>query len=375
MVRYGWQAFRLPSAATARKMPAEAFPLGAAAKPMLRNRRHWQRWLWRLLLLSASVNNNNIVPAAHAQTCQSAADMETSVRSALETTAKRYFDLSARGDVAALKQNSIATVAGSFAGIEAAIKENQAAFTGTKATVRPPFLLTADGPEPLARAEFLCGVFGPSGQTKDSAVFILPNLPPGKYGVTILDVNGGQGPRTLTFVLQQTGAEWKLAGFYAKSSQALGHDAAWFTQRARDFKSKAQNRNAWLYYREAIALSSPVDFMSTLSTDKLYDESQSAQPSDVPANGNTVEMTVGGKIYRLTDVFPLAVGDDLDVVVKYQAADVSDTARAFQENTAVIKALVAKFPEFREAFAGVVARAVEPSGRDYGTLLAMKEIK
>jgi hypothetical protein len=41
----------------------------------------------------------------------------------------------------------------------------------------------------------------------------------------------------------------------------------------------------------------------------------------------------------------------------------------------LIKALVVKFPEFRGAFAGVVARAVEPSGRDYGTLVAMKDIK
>jgi hypothetical protein len=301
--------------------------------------------------------------------------MDASVRTALEAAARRYFEMSARGDTAALKQNSIAAVAASFAGIEAAVKENQAAFTGAKATVRPPFLLTADGREPLARAEFLCGVFGKLGQTKDSAVFVLPNLPPGNYGVTILDVNGGQYPRTLTFVLQQTGVDWKLAGFYARLSQASEHDAAWFTQRARDFKAKGQNHNAWLYYREAIALSAPVDFMSTLATDKLYDEALAAQPSDVPANGNTVEMSAGGKVYHLTEIFPLAVGDDLDVVVKYQAADVSNTARTFQENTAVIKALVARFPEFREAFAGVVARAVEPSGHDYGTLLAMKEIK
>jgi hypothetical protein len=41
----------------------------------------------------------------------------------------------------------------------------------------------------------------------------------------------------------------------------------------------------------------------------------------------------------------------------------------------VIKALIAKFPEFREAFAGVVARAVDPSGHDFGTLLTMKDIK
>src|ERR1019366_3417813 len=147
-------------------MPAEAFPLGIASEPTLRNRRRTRpgRWLW-LVLLGAS---------AHAQTCQSAADMGATVRTALET----------------------------------AVKENQTAFTGAKATVRPPFLLTADGPEPLARAEFLCGVFGRSGQTKDSAVFVLNNLPPGKYGVTILDVNGGQDPRTLAFVLQQTGADW-----------------------------------------------------------------------------------------------------------------------------------------------------------------------
>jgi hypothetical protein len=29
----------------------------------------------------------------------------------------------------------------------------------------------------------------------------------------------------------------------------------------------------------------------------------------------------------------------------------------------------------RDAFDGIVARAVEPSGRDYGSLLAMKSIK
>lgn len=339
---------------------------GIRSEFALRNRCCGRRWLGLLLLLGAS---------AHAQTCQSAADMDASVRTALETAAKRYFEMSARGDVAALKQNSIAAVAASFAGIEAAVKENQAAFTGAKATVRPPFLLTVDGPEPLPRAEFLCGVFGKSGQTKDSAVFVLSNLPPGKYGVTIVDLNGDKDAMTLTFVLQQTGADWKLAGFYAKSSQAAGHDAAWFTERARDFKAKSKSHNAWLYYREAIALSAPVDFMSTLATDKLYDEAQAAQLADVPANGNTVDISAGGKIYHLTEIFPLAVGDDLEVVVKYQAADVSDTAHTFQENTAVIKALVAKFPEFREAFAGVVARAVEPSGRDYGTLMAIKNIK
>ena len=74
-------------------------------------------------------------------------------------------------------------------------------------------------------------------------------------------------------------------------------------------------------------------------------------------------------------MFPEVVGNDLDLIVKYQAADISNTNQAYQSNVAVIKALVTKYPEVRDAFAGVVARAVDPSGRDYGTLLAMKDIK
>ncbi len=348
-------------------MPAGAFPLVTASEPKAANRPCCRGWQWFCLLLLA-------VPS-HAQICQSAGDMNASARTALETAAKRYFEMSARGDTAGLKQNSIASVAANFAGIETAVQANQAAFSGGQATVRPPFLLTAEGTEPLARAEFLCGVFGKSGQTKDSAVFVLPNLPPGKYGVVILDVNGGAAAMTLTLVLQQVGGDWRLAGFYARSSRAAGHDAGWFTQHAQDFKAKSQTHNAWLYYREAIALSAPADFMSTLATDKLYDEEQTAQPSDVPGGGKNMDLSVAGKVYHLTEIFPMAVGNDLDVVVKYDAADVSNSAHTLQENTAVIKALVAKFPELREAFAGVVARAVEPSGRDYGTLLVMKDIK
>ena len=348
-------------------MRGEDLRLSAIFRP----RRHRSRRLHGLLLLAAAL----WAGLSYGQVCQTGADMTAATRSALESAAKRYFDLSARGDVAALKQTSIASVAANFAGIEASVKDNQTAFTGAQAAVRPPFLLAADGAQPLERAEFLCGVFGKSGQTKDSAVFVLNNLPPGKYALTILDVTGGKTAMTLTLVLEQEGNDWKLAGFFPRPSQTAGHDAEWFLQRARDFKAKSQTHNAWLYYREAIALSSPVDFMSTQATDKLYDETQAAQPADLPASGGTIDLSAGGKTCHVTELFPLAVGNDLDVVVKYQSPDVSDTARTFQENTAVIKALVAKYPELREAFAGVVARAVEASGRDYGTLLPMKDIK
>lgn len=312
---------------------------------------------------------------AQGQTCQGAAEVDPQQRTAIETTAKRYFEMVARGDSAGLQQNSIPVVSVSFSGIEAAVKENQSAFSQAQMAVRSLYLLTAEGNEPLPRAEFLCGVFGASGQTPSSAVFVLHNLPPGKYGVVILDAKQSQDARSLTLILQQAGPDWKLAGFYARSTQINGHDGAWFAQRATEFKAKGQNRNAWFCIRQAIALTAPADFVSTLATDKLYDQAQSLQPSDLPAEGNPLNVSAGSATYRVTAMFGLGVGSDFDLVVKYEAADVSDTYKTFQNNVAVIKAIVAKYPEFRDAFDGVVARAVEPSGKDYGAMLPMKEIK
>jgi len=312
----------------------------------------------------------------HAQTCFTASDMDEPTRSGLVMAAKRYFDMAARGDSAALRQNSIASVASDFSGIETVVKDNRANLSGAQATPRAPFLLKAEGTAPLERAEFLCGVFGKSGQTADSAVFVIPNLSPGNYGVVTMDVPTAKQPYTASFVLQQEGRDWKVGGFYVKEPQVVGHDANWFAERARAFKAKGQNRNAWLYYIESRDLAVPLPFMYTQMTDRLADESETVKPTDLPVSGNTVELAAGGKTHRLTTLFPLGVGQDLDLVVKYQSADVSNTAQTFQDNIAVIKALVAKYPEFRDAFDGVVARAVEPTtGRDYGSLLPMKDIK
>ena len=312
----------------------------------------------------------------HSQTCVTANDMDEPARTALTSAGKKYFDMAARGDSAGLKQNSVVNVAADFSAIETAVKERQANFSAAQANTRAPFLLKAEGTAPLERAEFLCGVFGKNGQTAESAVFVLPNLQPGSYAVVTLDVAAAKQPSTVSFVLQQEGKEWKVGGFDVKDTQVAGHDASWFAERARSFKTNGQNRNAWLYYQEARDLAVPVPFMYTQMTDRLSDESDTVKPPDLPVSGNTVELAAGGKTERLTSIFPLGVGQELDLVVKYQAADVSNTSQTFQENMAVIKALVAKYPEFRDAFDGVVARAVEPStGRDYGSLLQMKNLK
>jgi len=313
--------------------------------------------------------------SARAQNCQTSGDIDDATRAAITAAAQRYFDAAAKGDTASLRQNAVASIIADFSAIENTIKGHQANLAGAQTTVRAVFQLELEGAATVPRSEFYCGVFGKTGQTSGSAVFYLDNLAPGRYGVVILDAASPQARTYFSVILQQTGTDWKLGGLYVKPAQVAGHDGDWFLARAREYKTKGQLHNSWLFYVQARSLISPLPFMSTLATDKLYDEARSLQLSDVPSNGETTDLAAGTATYKLTALFPEAAGNDLDLIVKYQTPDVSNSNQCYQSNVAVIKALVAKHPEVREAFAAVVARAVDPSGRDYGTLLTMKDVK
>jgi len=302
--------------------------------------------------------------AVRAQTCLTSDDMDSATRTALQTTAGRYFDMAARGDGGSLRQNSIPGVAADFAGVQAVITDNKDNFAGVQPVTQLQVLLKAEGAAPLQRAEFLCGLFSANGQTANSSEFVIPNLPPGNYGVVVLNPKTAKGPYAVSFVLQQQGADWKLAGFYVKATMVGAHDGNWFADRARAFKAKGENHDAWFYYLEARDLLSPVNFMYTQITDRLYDEMQQVKPPDLPPT----QLASAGKTYKLIDMFPTVSGKELDLVVRYESPDVSDSGKTFQENTSVMKALIDKYPELPEGFEALVVRAVEPSGRDYGSL-------
>ncbi len=306
-----------------------------------------------------------------AEDCKMGADLDPAVKQVVETTAQRYYQWAATGNLNNLQQSAIPTVKSDFSGIQSVISERKADF-GPTATVRNVYQFDAPGTAPIERAEFFCGIFN----SPDHVTFAIPNLPPGRYGLAILDVQGGKQPMTVSFIMQQyTSGKWKLAGFFARPTSLAGHDGNWYLNQARTYKSKGENHNAWMYYLAAWDLSAPVPFMETAGLDKISEEAQSAKPVDMPAPDKPVPLTAEGKTYNLTNLFTVPVSDGLGLVVKFQVPDVSNAAQTYQDNVAVMKGLVAKYPELREGFSSIVARAVAPNGQDYGTLLAMKDIK
>ena len=341
-----------------------------AEQEMTRAPRHQIPASWVALVLLSLLGWS-----AHAQSCQTSSDMDEATRSAISTAAQRYFTMAAGGDTASLRQNAIPSLAGDFSGTEGLVKARQPDLVGAQATVKSLFLLDEQGVAPDPNAEFFCGVFGKNGPTPTAAKFYLNDLPPGKYAIALMSSASPKAQVNFSLILQQEGAEWKLGNLFIKPMQIAGHDSDWFAAQARQYKAKGQIHNASLYYQEARNLITPMPFIGTSATDKLYDEAETAHPEDFPSDGKTVDLVDKGATYKISEIYPALFGNDLDVVVKYQVPDATNANECFQSNMAIMKALLAKYPELREAFPGIDARAVDANGRNYGTLMPMKDIK
>ncbi|MFZ1122356.1 MAG: hypothetical protein WAN81_19185, partial [Candidatus Binataceae bacterium] len=116
-------------------------------------------------------------------------------------------------------------------------------------------------------------------------------------------------------------------------------------------------------------------FMSTPQLDKIADEMQTARPGDLPSDSSPLSISANGKVFKITELAAVPVDNNLDLRIRYQNPDAGNSGVAFQDNMALIKAVVAKYPEFRDAFNSIIVRAVDNSGHEYGSLLPVKDIK
>lgn len=316
----------------------------------------------------------SITALASAESCLTTGDLDAGTKSAIESAARQFYNYTAAGDVSSLRMNAIPSLQGSFAGIERSALATRDAVAGSQPNIYSTYVLDATGgPATVDSAMFLCGVYN----SADRIQFSIPNLPAGKYALVIMEANGAKGPYWLSVILQQMGSGWKLAGFYPKPRRVGANGPGYYLTHARDYRAKGELHNAYFYYVTARDLALPVSFMMTRPVERLDSEAQPIVPRDLPGDSPMTLAAPSGKSYQITQVFPVQVGDGMNLVLKYKAlGDVNDTRISYANNMELIKAFAQRYPEYRTAFAGYVARAVDPStGADYGTVLNMSDVK
>lgn len=335
-------------------------------KTMVPFRKKWKRFVLTAGLVAA------LASGALAQECYSGSEIDVSTAKALQSAAGLYFAMSARGDVAGLKANAVPDVAANFGVIEQAVVNNKVLFAQEQASEPRMFVLDARNSKTAwTRADFYCGIYN----SPDRVGISIPNLPPGRYAITIAKGNGKE-PITLTLVLEEADKNvWKLGGYYARRNSLGGHDGQWYMAKAREYKEKGQLHNAWFYYLTAWDLLAPVDFMSTPALDKLGDETQAARPPDLPSSSSPLLLAAGGKSFAVTALSALPVNGELYVRAQYNTPNTANPAAASADNAAVMQALLAKYPELRAAFGGAIALATDAAGHDFGTVTPMRDVK
>jgi PAS domain-containing protein len=337
---------------------------------------------------------------ARAETCTTQSGLSDAERNGLVEAARGLALKVQANDAAGLRSMTVAEVAKDFGGLQYLVAVTAPKLAGGTPAVEQVYVLDgsnlqrgADGKAP--DAQFFCSL----NRSTMEADFVIPALPPGKYGFAMVDLAPGAtsaggtatvAPWRLTFLLRQEPAgqpqsKWMLAGFYPKATTAAGHDGLWYWTQARQMTAAKQPWDAWLDYQEAQHLLQPADFVLSTHLDKLRTEAASAAPpalSDgVSVDAPLVVKGADGTEYHFT---ALTVEDSpdqtgLDVAVRLHvdaaAGTATDAAGARKRNDAAASALLAAYPEMRKAFHGVHMVADSAGQAPVASEQAMAEIK
>lgn len=325
-----------------------------------------------LLIIFLVCAGTQFLPNALAASCKTASQMTAPQRDALANAARGLASAVQRGDVQALRTNTIPEVAANFGGIAASVESLKPLVQQATITVNSVFALDASTePVGAAQTDFYCGT--------PLVVLNFGGLPPGTYGLAILHATGVPQPQQITLVLSQTsGSRWMLAGFFSKPMIQAGHDGIWYWESARKYAQQNMNWNAWFYYRMAVNLLDPVEFLSSPNLEKLQREANQTRPVNLPGT-TPMSLTAQGSVFNVTAIDTTVVLGPLDLEVHYtpdatQAAQLRDPSQARRQVLEVMTALLSQHPELHTAFHGIWMHADQGNASLFALELPMEQI-
>src|ERR1700722_20105844 len=280
--------------------------------------------------------------------CTTQGQMAEAQRTALVDAARKLASAVQSGNTGAVKALTIPKVRDQFDPIANTIEQTSPMLAGATITIDALYALDAsDLKADVEDTAFFCGMAGSPLHVD----ITIPQLPKGKYALTLVHATGVQKPQQIAFLLQND-ADWQLAGLFIKPLLVAGHDSVWYWTKARAFNQKNQKWNAYFYYTTAAYLATPVDFMTSANLDKLNQEAAGARPDGLPG-AQPMEIKAGTQAYSVNDVHTDGSLGGLDLVLHYTTTDTADPVAARARNLELMKATLAAHPELRDGFHGL----------------------
>ena len=308
---------------------------------------------------------------ASAATCMPQAEMTPAARSALMNSAHGLVADMQSGNVQALQQDTIPSLAANFSGIANSIQQLRPVIQNATITVDNLYLLDAgDNPAAPTATDFYCG--------SPVVTVHFGQLPQGTYALAIVHATGVKNPQQVALILSQVNGRWLLGGFFVKPMLTAGHDGIWYWRNARNYVQSKDAWSAWLYYQMATNLLEPLNFLSSPNLQKLRQEADQIRPATFP-DQHPMVLTVQGVNYTVNAVSTTTAFGALDLDVRYapdaaEAAQLSNPPSARQQVTAIMSALVELHPSLKQAFHGIWVHAQQGQASLFALELPMAQI-
>jgi hypothetical protein len=326
----------------------------------------------RVVILLTSVLS--CIPTnAFAASCTTQAQMSAAQRDALSSAAHTILGEMQSGDTQALRGNTIPPVANDFGGITASVEYLKPLIQNAAVIVNNLYILDASSqPANVARSDFYCG--------QPVVALNFTNLPAGMYALAILHATGVSQPQQVSLILANPAPanQWMLAGLFIKPMIMAGHDGLWYWTSARQYAQQNMNWDAWLYYRIAMDLLTPLDALSSQNSEKLQHEMDKVKSANLPGP-TPMLLNWQGQNYSVTGIGTTTAFGRLDLDIHYtpdpgQASQLHDPPVARQQVLNVMAALLGQHPELHQAFRGIWVHADQGSASLFALDLPMDGI-
>jgi len=323
-------------------------------------------------LLIVGMGGLFLLPSVAAATCKTESQMTATERDALAGAARSMVSDVQTGNVQGLQAHTIPEVASQFGAIAAAANRLKPLVEDATITVDDLYAMDASSEKPgTPQTEFYCGT--------PVVMLTFPNLPPGKYGLTIVHATGVPKPQQISLILSETPTSgWMLAGFVNRPLVEAGHNGVWYWEQAREYAQKKMDWNAWFYYQTAAYLLNPAQFLSSPNFQKLTKEMDGARPAGLPG-ARPMILNANGSAFAVTAVGTTTEFGGLDLEISYtpdarQLTQLRNPVEARAQVVAVMRAMLASYPELRSAFRGIWVRANQGNATVFALDLPMAQI-
>src|ERR1700742_1775399 len=311
---------------------------------------------------------------AFAVSCTTQAEMKGPERDAMVAAARAIASNVQSGNVSGVRAATIPSVASNFDRIASTISNLSPTIKGGALSVTSVYDLQAmDAPPGEDAVQFFCGV----AANDLHVIFNIPRLPAGHFAFAIVEATGIKNPQRLSMLLEKSAPQeagtWQLAGFFPRPLTSAGHDGVWYWEQARAYNKAGHPWSAYFYYQTAIYLLLPADFVDSNNFDKLIQEVRTATPGGLPG-AQPMMINVDGAPVAVTNLHTDNTFGGFDLVVRYETADVSNLVTARAKSVALMKALLALHPEWKEAFHGMWVFANAPNQQPFSLELSMPQI-